>query len=183
MSSLCADSRERPEVDCDAADRYTGTAVNPTTFLATDYLNHFNEPIMLIHMIPSMPECLDELQEWRPKGYVQHFCDSGFKNRELCIEAFALVAPATKARLEAIADEIAARIIEARDLLADPVQTGNEAEVTAIANTVGEHLRDLIDRASGVINGAEAPNATDPDVGSAGDHIDAMQATVDALFD
>ncbi|MEO8318885.1 MAG: hypothetical protein ABI561_11235, partial [Bradyrhizobium sp.] len=31
--------------------------INPRTGLATDYLNHFNEAIMLLEMVPDMPEC------------------------------------------------------------------------------------------------------------------------------
>jgi hypothetical protein len=34
-----------------------GANINPTTWLATDYLNHFNEAIMLLEMLPCAPEC------------------------------------------------------------------------------------------------------------------------------
>src|SRR3546814_1723486 len=34
-----------------------GKNINQNTLLATDYLNHFNEIIMLLEMLPSMPEC------------------------------------------------------------------------------------------------------------------------------
>ena len=34
--------------------------INPRTGLATDYLNHFNEAIMLLEMIPDMPECAED---------------------------------------------------------------------------------------------------------------------------
>ena len=30
--------------------------INPRTGLATDYLNHFNEAVMLLEMIPAYPE-------------------------------------------------------------------------------------------------------------------------------
>ena len=41
-----------------------GKNINETSLLATDYLNHFNEIIMLLDMIPSMPECLEDARGW-----------------------------------------------------------------------------------------------------------------------
>ncbi len=49
------------------------TNVNDDTYLATDYLNHFNEIVMLLEMIPDMPDILEDAKEWRPKSYDQHF--------------------------------------------------------------------------------------------------------------
>ena len=34
--------------------------INPRTGLATDYLNHFNEAIMLLEMIPDIPESAED---------------------------------------------------------------------------------------------------------------------------
>jgi hypothetical protein len=62
--------------------------INPRTGLATDYLNHFNEAIMLLEMIPDMPECAEEFLGWRPLSYREHFTASHFKARELAIEAY-----------------------------------------------------------------------------------------------
>src|SRR3546814_4071681 len=60
-----------------------GKNINQNTLLATDYLNHFNEIIMLLEMVPSMPECYRDAVEWRPKSYAQHFRDSCFSDAEL----------------------------------------------------------------------------------------------------
>ena len=68
--------------------------INPASFLATDYLNHYNEIVMLMEMIPDMPELIEDLYEWSPKTYEQHFCESGFEQRSLAIEAYQN-APAT----------------------------------------------------------------------------------------
>src|SRR3546814_2388545 len=64
-----------------------GKNINQNTLLATDYLNHFNEIIMLLEMVPSMPECYRDAVEWRPKSYAQHFRDSCFSDAELAILA------------------------------------------------------------------------------------------------
>lgn len=65
-----------------------GENINTQTLLATDYINHFNEIHMMIEMIPSMPDCLELLQDWQPKSYQQHFADSAFTAKDLAIEAY-----------------------------------------------------------------------------------------------
>lgn len=65
-----------------------GTNISDKTLLATDYLNHFNEIVMLIEMIPDMPMMLDECYMWEPKSYQEHFRDSGFSDKELAIQAY-----------------------------------------------------------------------------------------------
>ena len=62
--------------------------INPRTGLATDYLNHFNEAIMLLEMIPDMPECSEDFLEWQPLSYSEHFTASNFKARDLAISAY-----------------------------------------------------------------------------------------------
>jgi len=49
--------------------RIAGCQHQSPTGLATDYLNHFNEAIMLLEMIPDMPECAEDFLQWRPLSY------------------------------------------------------------------------------------------------------------------
>src|SRR5258705_10858757 len=62
--------------------------INPRTGLATDYLNHFNEAIMLLEMIPDIPECAEDFLAWHPVSYSEHFTASNFAARDLAIEAY-----------------------------------------------------------------------------------------------
>src|SRR5438270_12006857 len=62
--------------------------INPRTGLATDYLNHFNEAVMLLEMIPDMPECAEDFLGWHPLTYREHFMASNFKARDLAIQAY-----------------------------------------------------------------------------------------------
>src|SRR5947207_8212731 len=70
------------------ATRLRTANINPRTGLATDYLNHFNEAIMLLEMIPDMPECAEDFLGWRPLSYAEHFTASNFKARDLAIAAY-----------------------------------------------------------------------------------------------
>ncbi len=62
--------------------------VNPTTGLATDYLNLFNEAIMLFEMGLDMPDMAEELTDWAPHGYVEHFERSGFELKDVVVAAY-----------------------------------------------------------------------------------------------
>src|SRR5579864_8431700 len=78
-----------PDLDDEArAADLRAANINPRTGLATDYLNHFNEAVMLLEMIPDMPECAEDFLGWRPLSYAEHFTASNFKARELAIEAY-----------------------------------------------------------------------------------------------
>ena len=75
----------RPPSDLPGPDREARAAelkaanINPQTGLATDYLNHFNEAIMLLELIPDMPECAEDFLAWSPLSYAEHFTASNFK--------------------------------------------------------------------------------------------------------
>lgn len=62
--------------------------VNPATGLATDYLNLFNEAIMLFEMGMDMPDMAEELSDWAPRGYRAHFDQSGFEQKDVVIAAY-----------------------------------------------------------------------------------------------
>lgn len=72
----------------DYQERVKGTNISGQTLLATDYLNHFNEIVMLLDMLPDMPEMIDECKVWRPKSYKDHFADSTFSDKQLAVEAY-----------------------------------------------------------------------------------------------
>src|ERR1700723_2332933 len=76
--------------------------INPRTGLATDYLNHFNEAVMLLEMIPDMPECAEDFLGWQPLSYSEHFTASNFRARDLAIESYEAADAAIRAEFDAI---------------------------------------------------------------------------------
>ncbi|MCJ9430428.1 hypothetical protein [Kordiimonas marina] len=85
--------------------------INPDSFLATDYLNHFNEIVMLLEMVPDMPELLEDAADWHPKTYIQHFEDSGFQGKALAIEAYQMAPKAIRAPFDKICRDLDKLII------------------------------------------------------------------------
>src|SRR5881392_3278016 len=75
-------------IDEARAEQLRAANINPRTGLATDYLNHFNEAVMLLEMVPDMPECAEDFLTWSPLSYCEHFMASNFRARDLAIEAY-----------------------------------------------------------------------------------------------
>src|ERR1700688_4485743 len=96
-----SDHQTDPDTEARAA-RLRAANINPHTGLATDYLNHFNEAIMLLEMIPDMPECAEDFLLWYPLSYREHFMASHFKARDLAISAYDSADPALRAEFDNI---------------------------------------------------------------------------------
>jgi hypothetical protein len=138
--------------------RLRDTNINERSLLATDYLNHFNEVVMMLDLVPQMPECLDEVKSWAPKGYKDHFRDSAFHDRDLAIAAYDLAPPACRAAFE----ETVARLDDAvAAAIGDIDGAAASGDAARLAHAAGEAVRRvqlLIDVASALING-EMPTA------------------------
>src|SRR5260370_30160106 len=104
---------DRPPSQARAAELRAAN-INPRTGLATDYLNHLNEAIMLLEMIPDMPDCAEDFLSWRPLSYREHFAASNFTARELAIAAYDSADPAIPCELDSMTDPIAS-ILSADD--------------------------------------------------------------------
>ncbi len=76
--------------------------INPRTGLATDYLNHFNEAVMMLEMIPDIPECAEDFLQWHPLTYAEHFIASNFKARDLAISAYESADPVIRGEFDHI---------------------------------------------------------------------------------
>ena len=151
--------------------RLSEANINPVTGLATDYLNHFNEAIMLLELAPQVPECIDDFCAWQPLSYCAHFAASSFKERDLAIAAYGNADPALRRRLDELADRMNAVLLAtAAAMRAEPQKLGTLGE-GALAR-----LRPLVARAGAVIHGAETAAAEASDA-------QATKAALDALFE
>src|SRR3954469_22154445 len=106
--ALFADDDSHPAID---AARLAAANINPQTGLASDYLNHFNEAVMLLDLLPHSPECIVELIGWEPMSYAEHFAESHFKYKDLAIAAYAVADPVARVRLDDLADTMNALLV------------------------------------------------------------------------
>jgi len=126
--------------------------INPVTQLATDYLNHFNEAIMLLDMIPDMPECADDFLIWEPLSYPDHFRVSNFKARDLAIAAYEAADPEVRTRFDGLCDTLTSILTAIRDAMTEATQPTTRVR---LAEQATGWLKPLVIQAGGVINGAD----------------------------
>ena len=125
--------------------------INPRTGLATDYLNHFNEAIMLLEMVPDMPECAEDFLTWTPLSYAEHFWASNFKARDLAIEAYELAEP----RIRTEFDNITATMTSILTAVGTAMREARQDTTRAtLAEQATGWVKPLVALAGGIINGA-----------------------------
>jgi hypothetical protein len=125
--------------------------INPRTGLATDYLNHFNEAIMLLEMVPDMPECAEDFLTWTPLSYAEHFWASNFKARDLAIEAYESAEP----RIRTEFDNITATMTSILTAVGTAMREARQDTTRAtLAEQATGWVKPLVALAGGIINGA-----------------------------
>ncbi len=134
-------------------ERVKGTNINPQTLLATDYLNHFNEIVMTLEMIPDMPELLDDARAWRPKTYPEHFQESGFAERELAIEAYEHVPARFRQPFELTIGTLDSLVAMTLERAEATLAAGEFERLKIIVNDASGAIRNLVDSASAIIHG------------------------------
>lgn len=134
-----------------------GTNIHPQTLLATDYLNHFNEIVMMLEMIPDMPDCFEDAQAWQPKSYQDHFRDSQFRDKDLAVEAYEHVPGRFRKPFEDVIAQmnsvIAVTVERVGPLLA---AGGDGGELRLVCSDASRGIQKLMDIASAIIHGSES---------------------------
>lgn len=124
--------------------------INPRTGLATDYLNHFNEAIMLLEMVPDMPECAEDFLGWQPLSYAEHFTASNFKARDLAIEAY----NTADVRIRTAFDNITSAMTSILTAVGAAMQEAQQDTTRArLAEQATIWVKPLVMQAGGIING------------------------------
>jgi hypothetical protein len=124
--------------------------INPHTGLATDYLNHFNEAIMLLEMIPDMPECAEDFLAWRPLSYAQHFMASNFRARDLAIAAYESADAHIRAEFDSLTNAMTAILSAVGEAMH---QARQEKTRSMLAEQATGWVKPLVMQAGGIING------------------------------
>ena len=133
--------------------RVAGTTIDDGTLLSTDYFNSFNEVIMLLGMVPDMPDMLDEIRAWKYRTYEEHFRESGLPFAKLAIEAYAHVPPLTRSRFEQTVLEMRETVEDACKTLhpaTDPIEL-EKLKIRALEYSM--RLQGFVDLASAIVHG------------------------------
>lgn len=145
----------------DIQARVKGTNINEVSLLATDYLNHFNEIVMVLDMIPDMPDLLEEATAWKPKGYKDHFRDSMFSDKELAIEAYDAAPAEYRDMFDETVNCLNKLVALSLSRIESAVAAGESEPIAVAASTASRDMRKLMDVASAIINGTKTTISQD----------------------
>ncbi len=151
----CAPARGRPTHTRTLALLVRGKNINQETLLATDYLNHFNEIIMLLEMVPMMPDCLEDAKAWVPKSYEEHFRDSAFTDKELAILAYQQAPEKFRLPFDSAIEQMNTLVAEGLKEVEQAVESGEEGRIELAVSSVTRALTRSIEMASAIIHGHE----------------------------
>lgn len=178
-----------------------GKNISEKTLLATDYLNHFNEIIMMLEMVPMMLDCFDDAKSWQPKSYSEHFLTSCFTDKELAVLAYENAPDRYRIPFDDTIEDMDRRVLGGLGKIQALILSGDTAALELLIGDLCGGLRELVDRASAIIHGhedaiaawesgrseaaVESAAAEDQDLGPAPEDTAEIsdQASIDALFD
>lgn len=132
--------------------------INPRTGLASDYLNHFNEAVMLLELIPDMPDCADEFLDWRPLSYAEHFTASNFRARDLAIAAYEASDAAIRAEFDAITSAMTKILVTVSAAMREVRHDSTRVNLAQMATV---WVKPMVMMAGGMINGSSVLAADD----------------------
>lgn len=108
--------------------------INPGSFLATDYLNLYNEVFMLLEMIPDMPDMIEELEGWQPKSYSEHFNETNFAGKDMAIQAYTICPDHIKLPFDLLVARLDQLILSTLEQAFSLYKENNEAKLIELTN-------------------------------------------------
>ena len=132
--------------------------INPSTGLANDYLNVFNEILLVLEFLPSMPEMTDEALAWQPRGYCEYYQQSSLPGARQALLAYDRVDPVMRRRFEAVLARLTEIVVQAQRTLA--AESGRPEYPDSIAQScaqTAEAMRAGLSYVSRLINEGLGP--------------------------
>ena len=170
-------------------DLVVGKNINPQTLLATDYLNHFNEIHMLLGMIAEMPDCLEDILDWKAISYQDHFQISVFQDKDLAIEAYNHSPEKYKVPFENCVAEMDVLLSTTVSMVEEALSGDKMEQVNILIADYNPKMEKLIEECSGIINSREVTTQQDviddlfEDIFESDDSGGSDQSAIDDLFD
>lgn len=121
---------------------------------------------MALEIAHVMPECLDDLRQWRPKTYPEHFEASRFNNRAAFLHGYLRAEPALRTALDDCSAVLNQRLGGLCELM---VQENGSARTATTVQRALRMLRPHVARMTAIINGASSKQQI-------------TQAMIDAMF-
>ena len=139
--------------------------VNPSSGIANDFLNQYNEILLLVENLPILlPEMIEELLAWKPRTYEEYFRISPLVGGHLAIEIYQALDEAFREEFEAQIAKI--NVLASRAILVISHQLHGSEEMRAedielFCEEISTKMRAEIEKAADLVNhGLELPPET-----------------------
>jgi hypothetical protein len=144
--------------------KVAGTNIDQRSLLSTDYFNTFNSVVMLLDMLPEVPDLLEEIEQWQFFDYAAHFKASGLDFAELAIEAYAYSPPELREAFEHKINGMRIFIEESTRMLRRLSDAGETQTVASFSRMAAELFRGMMEEGNAIVHGSSATlNQTDID--------------------
>ena len=138
--------------------------VSPTSGMANDYLNHFNEVLLMIENLPVLlPEMLDEMVAWKPISYRAYFQQSNLPGSGEALAIYDSLDDDFRRDAETmieLLDKIIARSVAIITSHRREDGTLEPDDIAYICPRLSEALRSALERMADIVNHGYA-NATE----------------------
>ena len=149
-----------PIIDAALAER-AASLVNPASGLANDYLNVFNEIVMMIDLLPAMPDLADNIEAWSPITYRAYFTRSSLAGSESALNTYDRLDPTFRRAFERCAADLSRAARAACSSILDlTAKADADDALAATCDSQARRLRAKLERITGMVNGDHAPLAT-----------------------
>ena len=154
-SQKSTSTRSAATFERDTSRERAEAIVNPASGLANDYLNLFNEIVMLIEQLPTMPELIEDILRWRPVTYQDYFAHSILPGRISALEAYAALDRNFRRDFEAVVADLDRRAVGAVAAIRRHYKATGVVSPESMADMcerAGKTLREVLLKATGLVN-------------------------------
>jgi hypothetical protein len=150
---MTVDGNPMADQFADYSKKVEGTNIDARSLLSTDYFNHFSSVIMLLGMLPEMPELLDEIDAWTFISYIGHFKASGLDFAPLAIECYDHVPPKLRAKFERKVEEVGNFVEISRLGLRQLLDKGDHDRFVELARRTSRDMQAMVDEGGAIVHG------------------------------
>ncbi len=135
--------------------------VNPESGIANDYLNHFNEILLMVENLPVLlPDMVDDILGWKPVSYVEYFKKSPLPGSAEALRIYDSLDQGFRTDFESMVELIDRIVLASIAVIADhrlPDGGIDPEAITGICEQCSADMRLVLDRTADLINHGYAP--------------------------
>ncbi len=135
--------------------------VNPESGVANDYLNHFNEILLLIENLSALlPEMVDEILAWKPISYREYFRKSPLPGSKQTLEIYELLDENFRKDFESMVELLNSIVLKSIDIVTTNRREDGTIDpdgIGGICEKLASDMRTVLDRTADLVNHGYAP--------------------------